>query len=91
MIRCKVIKIEHTPRQRRADMSDHLPLEILLGLKLVERILFPQTSCLGGDTRCQDLDFFFAVAGVRAGVVEEGTDGDACLGQSVDAHRSQTC
>jgi len=85
MIRCKIVKIEHTPRQGSINMSHNLPLKILLGLELMETITLPQSSGFGGDTRSEDLDFLLSVAGWGAGVVTR-TDWDARLWERRDTH-----
>ena len=85
MVRCKIIKVVHTPGQSGADMSHDFSLKVLFRLEFVERKGFPQSACFGGDTRCQDFDFFLAVAGGGACVVTR-TDGDAGRGKSMDTH-----
>ena len=86
MIRCKIVKIIHTPGQGSVDMSNDLPLKVLLTLKFMEIEGFPETTGFGGDGRRDDFDFFFAVAGRRARVV--GANGERPrMGDCVDAHR----
>ena len=85
MVRCKIIKIVHTPRQGCADVSHNLPLKLLFCLELVECKGLPQATCLGRDTRCQDFDFFLPVASGGAGMVTR-TYGHASLRESVDTH-----
>ena len=85
MICRKIIKIVHTPRQSRIDMSHHFTLKVLFGLKFMEREGFPQSTSFRRDTRSKNFDFFFSIASGRTRMVTR-TDGHACLRKSVDTH-----
>lgn len=85
MVGGEVIEIVHAPCQGGVHVTDDFSLKLVLRAEGMEGKGLPQSTGLDRDARGQDFDFFLAIAGWSACVMT-GTDGDAGLGEVVDAH-----